>query len=145
MTLAAWEMERSVEIAASRSFAWGFMSNVSNWDDPPAEFHLDGPFAAGAEGYTRFPGQPAQPWCLSAVQPEEFYTLELALSGATLAFTWRFDTREGRTTLTQRVELSGESAPGYVDQVRSVFGANLESGMKRVAQAIDQAYSLDRG
>lgn len=144
MAAAAWELKHSVEIEASLSFAWGFMSNVSNWDDPPAEFHLDGAFVAGARGYTQSPGQPPQPWRLIEVHPEESYTLELALAGATLAFTWRFHTRESRTILTQQIVLSGENAPAFIDLVRDLFGANLEPGMKRVARAIDEAYSRSK-
>ena len=40
--------------------AWGYMADVRNWDDPPAEFELDGPFEAGSRGITRMPGQEAR-------------------------------------------------------------------------------------
>ena len=39
-----WEIAHSVETHAPRAFAWEFMSNVANWNDPPAHFQIDGPF-----------------------------------------------------------------------------------------------------
>jgi hypothetical protein len=38
----AWSIEHSVETTAHLAFAWLFMTNVKNWDDPPAEFRLIG-------------------------------------------------------------------------------------------------------
>ena len=72
----AWECQRTVEAAVSVSFAWQYMTNVSNWSDPPAEFELDGPFAAGSRGTTRMPGQPPNTWMIRDVDPGRAYTLE---------------------------------------------------------------------
>jgi hypothetical protein len=50
MTVAksAWETEHAVETGASPDFAWRYWTDVANWDDPPARFEFDGPFAPGA-------------------------------------------------------------------------------------------------
>ena len=53
----AWELEHSVEADVSPSFAWSFRTDIRNWNDPPATFSLDGPFAAGARGTTLLPGR----------------------------------------------------------------------------------------
>jgi hypothetical protein len=45
MPSCAWEMTYSVETDASPAFAWNYWTNIANWEDPPAEFELDGPFA----------------------------------------------------------------------------------------------------
>jgi hypothetical protein len=34
----------------SRAFAWNLRTDVANWNDVPATFMLDGPFADGSEG-----------------------------------------------------------------------------------------------
>src|SRR5438034_8259249 len=60
----AWELTQSVETDASLAFAWNYWTNVANWDDPPAKFELDGPFAAGSHGTTRLPGQERLHWLL---------------------------------------------------------------------------------
>jgi hypothetical protein len=117
------------------------MSNVSNWKDPPARFHLDGPFVTGAKGTTQMPDQPAQHWQLTDVAPMESYTVEFSLDRATLSFKWMFCPTSGRTQLTQRVRLSGENAAEYRDAVQKTFSLNLGPGMEKIAQAIDQACS----
>jgi 16S rRNA (guanine(966)-N(2))-methyltransferase RsmD len=141
----AWQTEHSVETAADRDFAWSYMSNVANWDDPPAEFHLDGPFADGSRGTTTTPGQPTREWRLRDVRPPETYTIDAALAeGVILSCTWRFDpVGPGRARLTQTLVLSGENAAACHDQVAEVFGANLAPGMSRIAAAIAKAALTD--
>ena len=48
--------EHSVEAHVSAAFAWSFWTDIRNWDDPPARFMLDGPFADGSRGTTRIAG-----------------------------------------------------------------------------------------
>jgi 16S rRNA (guanine(966)-N(2))-methyltransferase RsmD len=136
-----WHTEHSVETAADRDFAWSYMSNVANWDDPPAEFHLDGPFAEDSRGTTTMPSQPTREWSLRDVRPPETYTVDAAIAeGATLSCTWRFDPADpGRTRLTQTLVLSGENAAACRDQVAEAFTANLAPGMSRIAAAIAKA------
>ena len=42
---------------APQKFVWRYWTNVSNWDDPPTKFALDGPFAVGSRLTTILPGQ----------------------------------------------------------------------------------------
>ena len=70
-----WEIAHSVETHATRAFAWEFMSNVANWNDPPAHFQLDGPFVTGVRGTTQMPDRPPQHWQLADVTPMESYKL----------------------------------------------------------------------
>ena len=53
-----WECERSVEVDVPVAFAWAHMTDIRNWNDPPAEFTLDGPFVDGSRGSTQMPGRP---------------------------------------------------------------------------------------
>jgi hypothetical protein len=140
-----WECQRSVEADVPVGSAWQYMSSVSNWNDPPAEFALDGPFVDGARGVTRMPDQPARHWTLRHVQPGKAYTIEGELEGALLLCHWRFEPlSDSRTRLTQRLELVGEHAGAYVDGVRAVFEPNLEPGMQRIAGLMVQAAATRR-
>lgn len=136
----AWQLEHSVETDASPSFAWSFLADVRNWDDPPAQFALDGAFAAGSKGTTLLPGQEPLRWVISDVRPGQSYTIQMQLEGATLSFEWRFDAvSDRRTRLTQRLVLSGNNAAAYAQGVEASFGANLQGGMKKIAATIAAA------
>jgi hypothetical protein len=136
----AWEIEHSVETSAGLAFAWTYMTNVANWDDPPAEFELRGPFAEGSSGSTRMPGQETLHWQLRDIHPMECYTVEGRLGRATLWSVWRFDrVSTGGTRLTQRMVLKGEDAKLYVADVQAAFAPNLAPGMNRIAAAIGRA------
>ena len=140
MTDTAWQIEHSVETAANRDFAWKFMSDVANWDDPPARFSLFGPFASRTRGQTQMLGQPPQSWQLNGVIPFEAYTIEFELEGAAIFFDWRFTALSGGgTRLTQRIQLAGKNAAPYLPVVQQAFAAGLALGMSRIAAAMDRA------
>jgi hypothetical protein len=138
-----WECHYSVDVDVPASFAWRYMTDVGNWSDPPAEFTLDGPFTSGAQGTTRMPGHPPAAWTVRDVDDGRAYTIERGsfLESAHLLFHWRFDAvSSDRARLTQRVELLGDNAGAYIDGVRDGFGANLEPGMKRIADQMVAAW-----
>jgi Polyketide cyclase / dehydrase and lipid transport len=136
----AWEIAHSVDVNANPAFAWNYMANVANWDDPPAEFELTGPFQTGSSGTTRTPGQEPRHWRLEEVIPMKTYTLGMPLEGAAISFEWRFEgLTDGRVRLTQHIVLKGENAIAYVEQMQAVFAANLAPGMTRIATAMERA------
>jgi hypothetical protein len=138
MTPDAWHLEHSVEAEVSASFAWDFWTDVRNWDDPPARFELDGPFAAGSRGRTLIPDREPLHWRIGEVRCGSLAVIEMALDRATLSFEWRFEPlSERRAKLTQRIALSGDNAAAYVGQVQAGFGTNLPEGMKRIAAAME--------
>jgi len=73
---AAWECQRSVDVAVPVSFAWAYMTDIRNWNDPPAEFALEGPFVEGTRGTTQMPGRPLASWTIRDVEPGRGYTIE---------------------------------------------------------------------
>jgi hypothetical protein len=140
MASVPWEITHSVETNASPAFAWHYWTNVANWDDPPAKFELDGPFATGYRGVTRVAGQEPLNWLIREVTPPNAATIEISLDGAALSFDWRFvDLADGRTRLTQRIVLKGEKADIYLSQVKAAFTANLPDGMNKLATAMANA------
>ena len=137
-----YQVEHSVEAPVSPAFAWGWRSDVKNWDDPPAQFRLDGPFAAGSWGTTRMPGQEPMRWQIREVQAGRSFVIEMPLERARLSFEWRFDAVSGgHTRLSQRIVLAGDNAAAYAPQVQAGFGSNLAEGMKRIAEAMAAAAS----
>lgn len=145
-TQPVWTCRQSVDADVPVPFAWQFMTDVRNWSDPPAEFTLDGAFAAGARGTTTMPGQPATSWMIRDVDPGRGYTIVGALhENVSLIVHWRFDPLpDGRTRLTQRLELCGEHAGRYVDNIRAAFEPNLEPGMQRIARLMVHRAAPDR-
>jgi hypothetical protein len=140
MTSIALELEYSVEVDVSPSFAWNWRTDIKNWLDPPAEFQLDGPFASGSRGMTRFPGQEPLRWQLRDVRPTTAFVIDLPLDGAVLSFVWNFGPGLNHgTRMTQRIVLSGDNANAYVNKVRTGFGSTLEDGMRRIAEALVRA------
>jgi hypothetical protein len=133
----AYQVEHSVEAPVSPTFAWDWRTDVTNWDDPPAQFQLDGPFAAGSWGTTRLPRQEPLRWQIRDVRPGRSFVIEMPLDRATLSFEWRFDAVSDRyTRLSQRIVLAGDNAAAYVPHVREAFGSNLADGMTRIATAM---------
>src|ERR1700730_9078442 len=140
MTGITWEMTYSVETDASPAFAWNWWTDIAHWDDPPAEFELEGPFAVGARGTTRLPGLKQMRWRIREVIPPNTATIEMQLDGATLSFAWRFEgLADGRTRLTQRVLLQGQNAAAYLSEVKVTFSSSLPEGMKKGARAMTNA------
>lgn len=140
------KLEHSVEVEVSPAFAWSFMTDVTNWDDPPARFSLDGPFAVGSQGTTVLPGQEPLHWTISGVRTGESFILEMPLDRATLSFEWRFDALSDRKTrLTQRIVLSGDNAAAHETAVQAGFGPTLTEGMTRIAGLLARAEARARG
>lgn len=142
----AWAMTYSVETRSSPVFAWNYWTNIANWSDPPAEFELDGPFAAGSRGTTRLPGHEPVRWLIREVIPPKTATITIELDGAVLCFHWEFDgLPSGRTKITQRVVLLGKQASAYLSQVESTFTSNLPEGMNKMASAMARSDTSCQG
>ena len=141
MTTGAWEIAHVVETDASPGFAWKYWTNVAHWADPPAEFALEGPFAPGARGITRLPGQGPLYWVIRGVAAPNSATIELPVGeGASIFFNWRVDgLGDGRTRLTQRIMLAGEKADAFLEQAKAAFSTSPADGMRRLAAAMGEA------
>jgi hypothetical protein len=138
MSESTWEFKHSVECSATRQFAWNYWTNVANWDDPPAKFHLTGPFEAGSVLTTTLPDQTWRS-AIRDVSLDCEATIELQLPDAVLSFNWKFEElEEDRTRITQRLVLSGANAESFLTQV-AVFEQTVPGGMSKLAAAIERA------
>jgi len=138
MTEPAWEFSHSVECNAPLEFCWNYWTNIANWDDPPATFLLEGPFADGSRITTELLGQTLHS-VIRDVEEGCAATIELELPNAVFCFHWRFDDLEGeRTRICRRLVLSGEDAELFVDQAR-VMGQTAPDGVKKLIEAIERA------
>jgi hypothetical protein len=140
----AWEFQYSIECNVTREFAWKYWTNIENWNDPPAKFHLDGPFQAGSRMTTVLPDQNLRS-VIRGVQPEREATIEMQLPDAVFSFHWRFEKlAENRTRMTQRLALSGPNAESLVPHAR-VMETSVPQGMRRIAAAIERAQLATSG
>src|ERR1044071_5402733 len=115
---AAWEFRCSLDCDAPRRIAWDYWTNIANWNDPPANFRLDGPFGVGSRLTTTLPGQTLQSVITYVVEPSHA-TIEMELEDATLTFDWQFEVAgENRTRMTQHISLHGTKADSLVPQAR---------------------------
>jgi len=134
-------VKHSVEVEIPLEFAWNHRTNIENWNDPPALFALDGPFARGARGTTLLPEQPPIHWTIAELTPLQSFDIEMQLDRAVLGFEWRFQALSERTTrITQKITLSGDNASAYRTQVENAFSKNLADGMKRIAAELTAAF-----
>jgi hypothetical protein len=143
MSAPAWEFQHSAECKATRQFAWRFWTDIANWDDPSAEFDLDGPFESGARLTTTMPGQRWES-VIRELKPEREATIEMQLPDAILSFHWKFEELSGdQTLITQRLVLSGPNAQSFVAQA-SIMEVSVPEGMKRLVAAIERAQRLTK-
>jgi hypothetical protein len=135
---AVWEFEHSVECNAPRDFCWSYWTNIANWDDPPAKFHLEGPFEDGSRIKTELPGQNLVSEILD-VRVGHAATIKLDLPSAVFFFYWGFeDLKGGRTLISQRLMLSGEGAAIFVDQAK-MMGETAPEGVGKLVAAMERA------
>ena len=136
---AEWEFEQVVECNAPRRLCWRYWTDIGNWDDPPARFSLEGPFADGSRITTELPGQTLVS-VIRDVREGRAATIEVGLPNALFSFHWSFDDLEGdRTRIGQRLVLSGEDAASFLDQAK-VMGKNAPEGVKKLIAAMERAH-----
>jgi hypothetical protein len=139
----AWEFGHSVECNVTRHFAWSYWTNIANWNDPPASFHLDGPFDVGSRLTTNLPGQTLQS-VIRDLKADHEVTIEMQLPNAIFSFHWKFeDLSKHRTRISQRLVLSGENAKSFIAQA-SILEQTVPEGMKRLVAAIEGGQRLTR-
>jgi hypothetical protein len=133
----SWIFEHSVQCNASRNFAWTYWTNVSCWNDPPAKFELDGPFAVGSRLTTTLPDQVLHS-VIRSVEPGCAATIEMQLPYGILSFHWTFeDLSETRSRITQRLVLSTESAALLAQA--STLEQSVPQGMNKLIAGIEDA------
>jgi len=132
----AWQFQYSIDCNAPLQFAWRYWTNIANWNDPPATFHLDGPFDVGSQLTTTLPGQTLHSVIRKVIQDREAI-IDMHLPDAILSFHWNFERLSvGRTRITQRLLLSGTNAEALVAQA-SILEETMPQGMKKLAAAIE--------
>ena len=136
-TAPAWTFEHSVKCGTSRHFAWTYWTDIANWNDPPAKFELDGPFAVGSRLTTILHDQMLHS-VIRYVEPGYAATIEMQLPDGVISFCWTFeDLPEKRSLVTQRLELSTARA-ALVAQAR-VLEQTVPQGMSKLIASIEEA------
>ena len=134
----AWQFQHSVDCSAPQHFAWNYWTQVANWNDPPATFHLDGPFDVGSKLMTNLPGQTLHSVIRDVTKDCEA-VIDMQLPDAVLSFHWKFeDLSEDRTRITQLLVLSGQDAGAFVSQA-GVLEKTVPEGMQKLVAAIERS------
>jgi hypothetical protein len=136
-----WELKHSVITNANRQKVWEFVSNIDNLarieGDAVESMTLDGPYEAGSQGTTKMRGQEPIHWRLAEVERPRRSVTEMELIEAVVRFTWTYEELpDGRTHLSQHIELEGPGAEAYVPFMEEHFVGNLPKGMERLAEEI---------
>lgn len=136
----AWELEHSVESAEDVNFAWNFWTDVGNWalDADVVSVEIDGPFAAGARGFTNSRSSGRIDWRIVEVQPGRA-VIEFPLPGAVGRFTWTFEATVGRARITQHCTLQGEQAAAYAKQAGPGLETGIPAGMQKLSAQMESA------
>ena len=114
-------------------FAWNFWTDVRNWasDSDVDSIEIDGPFAAGARGFTNSKSSGRIEWRIAEVRPGNA-VIEFPLPGAVGRFVWTFEETAGCTRITQRCTLQGEQADAYSKAIAPGLEAGIPAGMKKL-------------
>src|SRR5262245_37364592 len=132
----AWQFQHSIDCNAPLRFVWSYWTNIANWNDPPATFHLDGPFDVGSQLTTSLPGQTLHSVIREVIQDRRAI-IDMQLPEAILSFDWNFESLSvDRTRITQRLSLSGTNADVLVAQA-SILEGTTPQGMKKLVAAIE--------
>ena len=136
----AWAFEHSIDCAVATEFAWKFWTNVSNWalDADVVSIEIDGPFAAGARGFTNSKSSGRVEWRIADVQPRSA-VIEFPLPGAVGRFVWTFEDVGDRTRITQRCTLDGEQAGTYAKAAGPSLEKGIPAGMQKLSEAMESA------
>lgn len=139
----AWQFQHSIDCNAPLQFAWSYWTNIANWNDPPASFHLDGPFEVGSQLTTSLPGQTLQSVIREVIQDREAI-IDMQLPGGILSFHWKFESLSvDRTRITQHLVLSGTNAEALVAQA-SMLEESAPQGMKKLVAAIERSLKAEQ-
>jgi hypothetical protein len=140
----AWTFEHSIDCGVTAGFAWNFWTNVSNWAlDPDVEsIEIDGPFAAGTQGFTNSKSSGRVEWRIVEAQTGRA-VIEFPLSGAVGRFVWTFEDTGERARITQRCTLAGEQAESYAKAVGPSLEAGIPAGMRKLCETMENAARSD--
>ncbi len=138
-----WQFEHAVECKATRSVAWSFWTDVTNWERLEGEavewIRIEGPFEEGARGATKSPGQDPYDWVIAELQHEEFAKIDLPLDGANFCNEMSMESlATDLTRITQRLSLSGPKAGPLVEGMK-MFETSAPQGLAKLAKAIEEA------
>ena len=135
-----WQFQHSVDCNVPRHFAWSYWTDIANWNEPSASFHLEGSFEAGSRLTTSLPGQTLHSLIREVVRTGTDETIiDMQLPGAILSFHWKFESlSKDRTRITQRLTLSGANAEALVAQA-SMLEKSTPEGMEKLAAVIERS------
>jgi hypothetical protein len=127
-------IEHIKQTDASPESVWAIWQDVANWKswDHGLEFStIDGPFAAGARGTLKPKGGPVIRTVITELEPLKVFTVQSRLPLTTITSAHYLRTANGKTIITQRIEMRGLLSP--------LFAYHIGRGLKKtIPQATDR-------
>ena len=138
-----WTFEHSIDCGVTAEFAWTFWTNVSNWtlDADVESVEIDGPFVAGALGFTKSKRSGLVEWRITEAQTGRA-VIEFPLQGAVGRFVWTFEDRGSYTRITQRCRLDGAQAGPYAKSAGPSLEAGIPVGTRKLCATMELAARL---
>src|SRR4051794_17283764 len=136
----AWAFEHSIDCGVTAAFAWSFWTSVSNWtlDVDVESVEIDGPFAAGAQGFTNSRSSGRVPWRIVQADAGRA-VIEIPAPGAVARITWTFEGAGGSARITQRWTLQGEQAESLAKAFAPGLETGIPAGMTNLCAAMERA------
>jgi hypothetical protein len=132
-----YEITERAVITADAATAWNVSTDVDNWaswDPHEQAARLDGPFVAGATGWSKPRGGPATDWTVTEVTEHRRWASRCALPGGALAGENTFEPiGTSRLRCTRTVRVSGP----LVVLFRVFFGPRMRRDMRRSFAALE--------
>jgi len=140
----AWLFEHSIVCGVKLDFAWRYWTDVRNWalDTDVESVEIDGPFAAGARGFTNSKSSGRVEWRIAEARIGRA-VIEFPLPGAIGRFVWIFEDIGGGVRMTQRCTLAGDQAGIFAKTVGPGLEAGIPAGMRKLCEAMEHAARSD--
>lgn len=140
-------IEHTVETAVPASAVWRIWEDVANWNtwDHGIEFSTsNGPFQAGTKGTVKPKGGPLIHTELTRVEPMRLFVDEAKLPLARLVFTHTLSEEDGKTEVTQRIEMMGLLAFFFAFVIGRDMKKNLPREMSSMIKKAEELHEKSR-
>jgi uncharacterized protein YndB with AHSA1/START domain len=131
-----WQFETNITTEADPEQVWAIWTDVGGWPrwhPGIAQASLETPFAEGATGSSRAPGGPRSKLRIGPVEPGRRFVSETILPLTRLRFEHRIEPgKDGGTTITYGVEMSGPATP----LIKRVIGSRFEQRMPEALRGL---------
>jgi uncharacterized protein YndB with AHSA1/START domain len=121
---------------------WTDVANWPRWDVSKEMARLDGPFAAGTQGWAKQRGNLGGPFTIVAVEPDRRWTSECPVPLGKIVFDHTIEPQDDeRVLVAKEVEVHG----GFAAMFRLLFAAKMRRDITESFAALQRILAGDNG